>query len=142
MSHLISELPPHIHDIIVDIHKSAGPSWRNETNGTHLLRACIQYCVDVDQKEENPAHTVFWEAITHRRRRGGELLEKDECLYWLGFYPETVEEKRSFIDIMQKNYTGVLSTTDVDRNYFIQSYGAKHLPGYNKYPSVFVLPLE
>ena len=139
---LLHDLPPAVHDIMYDSVHPARAAWLTSTMNTHLIRALTEYSSAVATGSANPNDTAFWAALTHTRRRSEEEDQLASCQYYLGLNVRDRFEKRQFLTKLQQTFLGSTPRIDAERDTFLDTYGSRLLPGYEKYKDVLRMKWE
>jgi hypothetical protein len=79
---------------------------------------------------------AFWRALSHHYCRRPEDTAVDYCLFYLGFSPHQIDEKRLIIDEAARLLTHHDLTNDNERDEWLNQYGCLVFPEYNRYAEV------
>lgn len=81
----------------------------------------------------------FWSAISHHHSRSPEETAVNAFFFWLGFCPTLKDEKRIVIDEAARLLTQQNLISDIERDEWLDVYGASVFPGYSQYADVMKL---
>ena len=139
---LIYDLRLPICDIIHSNTDPSCPSWMTDAMQGQLIRSLHEYKSAVTAGTVDPKDTAFWAALTHHHRRGKDENQMEACEYYLGLNVRDRFVKRRFLSKLHIAFLGIVPHIDAERDLFLDRYGSRILPGYEKYKDVLHMRWE